>query len=148
MSAAAHAAAQHLPPTHGMASSFEFNTHATILFPFFQTRSLFQFLFALLFLFGCGMGREYLTSYRRKILFTSDRSNLNAFRSTAAILLVLVYSVDMCLMLAIMTFNIGIFMAIVSGVGVGHYYHFDHSLQAGYQKVADQEEDMKVSTCC
>ena len=63
-------------------------------------------------------------------------------------LLVLVYSVDMCLMLAIMTFNIGIFMAFVSGVGVGHYYHFDHSLQAGYQKVADQEEDMKVSTCC
>jgi|TARA_B110000090_G_C13315311_1_gene421295 copper transporter 1 len=132
-----------------MASSFEFNTHATIVFPFFQTHSLFQYLFALLFLFGCGMGREYLTSYRRKILFTSDRSNLNAFRTTAAMLLVLVYSVDMCLMLAIMTYNIGIFMAIVSGVGVGHYYHFDHSLQAGYQKVAaDQDEDMKVSTCC
>jgi hypothetical protein len=138
-------------PSHdsmGMATSFEFNTHATIVFSVFQTHSLIQFLFASVILFCCGFGREYLSSYRKIILNTADRSNVGEFKRTSAILFVIVYSVDMCLMLAIMTYNIGIFFAILCGVGCGHYHFTDINPQAVYQKVTNQEEDLKVSSCC
>ena len=133
--------------THGMASSFEFSTHATIVFSFFQTHTLFQFLFAMFLLFWSGVLREHLSSYRRKVLLTADRSDVNHFRTTVALLLVVVYAYDMVLMLAIMTYNIGIFVAIVSGVGVGYYWNFDVAARAGYEKVMEQEDE-KVSSCC
>ena len=133
---------------HGMATSFEFSSHATIVFSFMKAHDAFELLLLLCVLFLCGVMRESLATYRRKTLRTGDRTNSMGFKQKGVALFVTVYVVDMLLMLAMMTFNIGVFLAIVSGVGFGHYWYWDVN-QVDYQRVSQQEDfEDKVSSCC
>ena len=130
---------------HGMATSFEFNVHSTLLFSFFQTHNIFQFSLLLVILFACGIGREWFSSYRRTCLRTGGRTNVYGFKKHATLLYISVYIIDMILMLAIMSFNIAIFAVLIAGVGVGHYWYWDASV---YQKLDQNVEDDKVTSCC
>ena len=95
--------------THGMAVSFEFNSHTTVVFSFLQSHDTFELLLLMCFLFLCGVGRESLSSYRKKTLRSSDCTDSESFKQKATALFLAVYVVDMLLMLAMMTFNIGVF---------------------------------------
>ena len=115
-----------------------------------KAHDAFELLLLLCVLFLCGVMRESLATYRRKTLRTGDRTNSMGFKQKGIALFVTVYVVDMLLMLAMMTFNIGVFLAIVSGVGFGHYWYWDViQVKVDYQRVNQQEDfEDKVSSCC
>lgn len=127
---------------HSMATTFEMNAHVRLLFDGIESQTAMQYAFVLSLLFLAGMLREFLSSWRRKkLLRANDRALI---RKDAALQYAFLYAYDMCLMLLIMSFNAGVFVAIVSGVGYGHYFFWD---TMPLSPRAEEEEVEKLPCC-
>ena len=134
--------AEHGEGAHGMATAFEWNARVKLLLPGIESETAIQYAAVLLLLFAAGVAREFIAARRRGHL-VSEAGNRSAAqtRKEAALQYTGLYAYDMCLMLIIMSFNVGVFIAIVGGVGVGHYFFWDPArLSTGMhaEKVAEK----------
>lgn len=131
---------------HNMATAFEWNARVKLLAPGLESQTVMQYAAVLLVLFVAGAAREFFAARRRRRLLSGagDRS-VARVRKEAALQYMGLYAYDMCLMLLIMSFNVGVFAAIVGGVGTGHYFFWDPApLSAGTRA----EEDAEKLPCC
>ena len=127
---------------HSMAATFEMNAHVRLLIDGIESHTALQYAFVLCLLFMGGIFREFLSySRRKKLLGAMDRG---VIRKEAALRYTALYAYDMCLMLLIMSFNIGVFAAIVTGVGFGHYLFWDNKRVSSRA----EEEEVEKLPCC
>ena len=137
--------------SHGnMATVFEWNSRVRLLFDGLESRTGAQFATVLVFLFAAGVVREMLAAGRRHTILGNGGGERGAaaaeqMRKQAALQYMGLYAYDMCLMLLIMSFNVGVFGAIVFGVGVGHYIFFDTSRLPAARHA---ELDTEKLPCC
>ncbi|CAD2099728.1 copper transporter, putative [Plasmodium vinckei brucechwatti] len=113
-----------------MPMSFQNTTHTIILFKFWETTTVpFYFISLILcFMFGIlSVAFKVLRLYIEKALPTT--SNANIFTSATLfkhntirmILSFIIYSWDYLLMLIVMTFNVGLFFAVILGLSFGYF---------------------------
>ena len=101
----------------------------------------------LVLLFVAGMLRELVAARRRGWLLSGagDRTSVQV-KKEAAMRYSCLYAYDMILMLFIMSFNIGVFVAIVSGVGVGHYMFWNPTPVSATSALT--RDDVEKLPCC
>ncbi|EAA15673.1 surface protein-related [Plasmodium yoelii yoelii] len=113
-----------------MPMSFQNTTHTIILFKFWETTTVpFYFLSLILcFIFGIlSVVFKVLRLYIEMVLPTTN--NMNIFTSAILfknntirmILSFIIYSWDYLLMLIVMTFNVGLFFAVILGLSFGYF---------------------------
>lgn len=131
---------QKVPTTHmtneghstseAMPMYFQFSTHTIILFKIWETKDPFIYYVSLFFCFGFGVISVMLKVLRLKmeqsfnkisdITMYMDKEPLknNVIRM---ILAFIIYSWDYLLMLIVMTFNAGLFAAVILGLSFGFF---------------------------
>lgn len=130
-----------------MQMSFEAGTHVTLWLRSWRTSSVGSYVASLLFLALLAVSSEALSAFRHRLSNTGGDGNavrpdveggggasdplLGFFSARASstrkhsFLLALLYTLNMAiaylLMLAVMTYNVGFFVVIILGFGLGHY---------------------------
>jgi solute carrier family 31 (copper transporter), member 1 len=122
-----------------------------VLFNWWETKGPWTYLLTLLFWFLCGIFYEFvnITLTQKQFDLFKFETDYHQFlsRGLVSLLYLLKMFLAYILMLVIMTYNVGLFFAIIFGLSIGHFFFFTKGFISDAKEIEYGALDSISSSC-